>query len=248
MRVADTCPRIVRHAGIAGLVVGLGGIAGVALSAAGYRLGWWQVSGALTISEYAVYAAGVGFLLSATGILASLTRGRRRGLWAATLGLAVSVPVLAMAIGWEYTARTTPPINDISTDTQDTPVFWDMPTPTNYPAQTAATQRAAYPDLAPLKLPVARERAFALALGIVRDRGWDIVAEDKGEGRIEAVATSFLYGFKDEIAIRITPTDAGALIDLRSRSRLGRIDRGVNAKRISVFLRDLEKRAANDRR
>ena len=55
-------------------------------------------------------------------------------------------------------------------------------------------------------------------------------------------ATSFLYGFKDEIAIRVTRTEMGARVDVRSRSRIGRIDRGANARRIRAFLDDLASR------
>ena len=71
----------------------------------------------------------------------------------------------------------TPPINDISTDTADAPVFWDMPNPTDYPgAKTAALQHAAYPDLAPLKLGLTPEQAFAQALLVAQAKGWTIVA------------------------------------------------------------------------
>lgn len=107
--------------------------------------------------------------------------------------------------------RRYPPINDISTDTADPPVFWDMPKPSVYPGgQTAALQRDAYPDLRPLTLALAPERAFDLASAIARDSGWQIVAEKPDEGRIEAVATTLFYGFKDEVAIPVEPAEGGA--------------------------------------
>jgi uncharacterized protein (DUF1499 family) len=119
-----------------------------------------------------------------------------------------------------------------------------MPNPTEYPgAETAVLQRAAYPDLAPLILSIAPERAYALAMALAKDNGWEIVADKPDEGRIEAVERSFLYGFRDEIIIRIAASDGGAHVDLRSRSRLGRIDRGVNAKRIRAFLAALKENA-----
>jgi len=226
-----------------GLLVGLASIGGVALSAFGYRQDWWSVTRALAISEYAAYAAILSFLVSAAAIFHAVSRRRRGALLPATLGLLAALPILAMAAGWEYATRTTPPINDISTDTENPPVFWDTPTPTDYPAGNASAQHAAYPDVAPLEVSLAPADAFTLARALVRDRGWEILAEDESEGRIEAVATSFLYGFKDEVAIRVTEIDTGARIDLRSRSRLGRIDRGANAKRIRTFLADLSKKA-----
>lgn len=148
---------------------------------------------------------------------------------------------MAMAIQWEYAARTYPAINDISTDIEDPPVFWDMPNPTVYPGgETAALQRAAYPDLAPLNLSIAPDRAYALAIALGKGNGWEIVTDEPKEGRIEAVERSLFYGFKDEIVIRIAASDGGTRIDLRSRSRVGRIDRGVNAKRIRGFLSALK--------
>src|SRR3546814_9885117 len=77
-------------------------------------------------------------------------------------------------------------------------------------------------------------------------RGWTIIAEHPGEGRIEAVATTLLYGFEDEVIIRIAPAEAGSVVDLRSRSRIGRGDLGANAARVGSFLEDLKARAEEE--
>jgi uncharacterized protein (DUF1499 family) len=246
MRDAAHKPAGKRLSGFAlsGLVLGAGGLAALAVSGIGYRLGWWQVGTALNISEWAVYAAALGLVVSVIGAIVSWPGAGRRGFLPSLLGIAASLPVAAIAARWEYAARTYPSINDISTDTEDPPVFWDMPNPTEYPgAEAAALQRAAYPDLAPLILSIAPERAYALATALVRDKGWEIVANEPNDGRIEAVDRSFLYGFKDEIIIRIAASAGGARVDVRSRSRIGRIDRGVNAKRIRAFLAALNENA-----
>jgi uncharacterized protein (DUF1499 family) len=118
-----------------------------------------------------------------------------------------------------------------------------MPTPTDCPGrQVAELQRAAYPDIVPLELSVAPAQAYARALALVRERGWTVVASVPEEGRIEATVESRLYGFVDEVAIRVQPRGAASVVDVRSRSRLGRIDRGVNAKRIRALLADLRTR------
>src|SRR3546814_17956526 len=94
-----------------------------------------------------------------------------------------------------------------------------MPGPRGYPSgETAAQQRAAYPGLQPLSLDIAPERAFALARALVEDRGWTIIAEHPGEGRIEAVATTLLYGFEDEVIIRLAPAAAGRVVDQIGRA------------------------------
>jgi uncharacterized protein (DUF1499 family) len=186
----------------------------------------------------------LGLVLSVIGAVLSRPGARRRGFLLSLLGIAASLPVVAIAVQWEYATRTYPPINDISTDTEDPPVFWDMPNPTEYPgAEAAALQRSAYPDLAPLILSIPPDRAYALAMALSRDKGWEIVADEPKDGRIEAVDRSFLYGFKDEIIIRILASDGGARVDVRSRSRIGRIDRGVNAKRVRAYLAALKENA-----
>jgi hypothetical protein len=227
---------------LSGLVLGASGIAAPVASGIGYRLGWWPVGTALNISEWAVYVAALGLVVSVIGAIVSWPGARRRGLLPSFLGIAASLPVVAIAVQWEYAARTYPPINDISTDAEDPPIFWDMPNPTQYPgARTAALQRAAYPDLVPLILRIPADRAYALALALAKEKGWEIVADEPKDGRIEAVDRSFLYGFADEIIIRTAASDGGARVDVRSRSRIGRIDRGVNAKRIRAFLAALKK-------
>jgi len=67
--------------------------------------------------------------------------------------------------------------------------------------------------------------------------GWKIVDAEKGEGRIEATDRTFWFGFTDDIVIRIIPNGAGSRIDVRSASRVGKSDLGVNAKRIRAFMR-----------
>ncbi|MEP5930010.1 MAG: DUF1499 domain-containing protein, partial [Nitratireductor sp.] len=110
------------------------------------------------------------------------------------------------------------------------------------PSRNAEVQRGAYPGAVPLEVARPAKEVFVLALDLVRARGWKVIAEAPDEGRIEAEARSLLYGFVDEVAVRITEMENGARVDMRSRSRLGRIDRGVNARRIEIFLADLKDR------
>ena len=69
--------------------------------------------------------------------------------------------------------------------------------------------------------------------------GWEIVATVPAEGRIEATDTSLLFGFKDDIVIRVAAQGAGSRVDARSVSRVGRSDFGVNAKRIRKYFASL---------
>jgi len=230
---------------LTGLLLSLAAIAAVLLAGIGYRQGWWHFLQGLQIAEWAVYAAGLALLLSLAGAITSRP-GRqpgRRGFVTGLLGVLLALPVLGMALQWEVATRTTPPINDISTDTEDPPVFWDMPNPTEYPGEKfASLQRTSYPDIASLLVKQTPDAVYVQALALVNQRGWAVVASDAAEGRIEAVATSRLFGFADEVAVRISPAEGGARVDMRSRSRLGKIDRGTNAQRIRAYLGDLNQR------
>ena len=65
--------------------------------------------------------------------------------------------------------------------------------------------------------------------------GLEIISVDFEAGRVEAVETSFWFGFKDDIVVRAREAQSGVRIDIRSKSRVGQSDLGVNAKRVSAF-------------
>ena len=97
-------------------------------------------------------------------------------------------------------------------------------------------QRQAYPDLQPLDLPLPPPDAFARVIATMQTMpAWEITAADPRSGLIEAVATSRLFRFQDDIVIRVRPHDGGSRIDMRSKSRDGRGDLGANAARIRTF-------------
>ena len=111
------------------------------------------------------------------------------------------------------------------------------PNKTDYGGEKIASQqREAYPDLQPLMIKVPPPQAFDRALVRVREIGWDLVAADATTGQIEATDTTFWYGFKDDVVIRVRPADGGSRVDVRSLSRVGGGDVGTNAKRIRAYL------------
>jgi uncharacterized protein (DUF1499 family) len=145
---------------------------------------------------------------------------------------------------WQTRARSVPPIHDISTDLQDPPLFVaivplraDASNPVEYAgAETAAQQRQAYPDIRTRRLEVPAAEAFAAAERAARDLGWTIVAAVPEQGRLEASDTTFWFRFTDDIVVRVRPQGSGSLVDVRSKSRVGRGDVGTNAARIRRFL------------
>ena len=106
-------------------------------------------------------------------------------------------------------------------------------------AELARTQSGAYPDLGPHRIDAAPARAFERALQAARAMGWEIVAADAAAGRIEATDTTFWFGFKDDVVVRVEADGSGSRVDVRSVSRVGASDVGTNAKRIRAYLRAL---------
>ena len=94
--------------------------------------------------------------------------------------------------------------------------------------------------MAPANLSIPPDKAFEQALAAARKMGWVIVDANAAEGRIEATDTTFWFGFKDDIVIRVNPSDHGSRVDIRSVSRVGKSDVGMNARRIRKYLKELK--------
>jgi uncharacterized protein (DUF1499 family) len=166
------------------------------------------------------------------------------------LAAALLVGLVVAWIPWNgmRQARSLPPIHDISTDTADPPAFVavlplraDAPNSAEYAGEAIAeAQRAGYPDLAPVALPAPPADAFARALEAARAMGWEIVDADPASGRIEATDTTFWFGFKDDVVVRVRPEGDGSRIDVRSVSRVGGSDVGANAARIRGYIARLQ--------
>ena len=86
-------------------------------------------------------------------------------------------------------------------------------------------------------------KAFNEALHVAKSMpGWTIIACDGDTGHIEASQQSRWSRFTDDIVIRVSSEVAGSRIDMRSTSRQGRSDYGVNAARIRAYIGALRKR------
>ncbi|HLX36292.1 MAG TPA: DUF1499 domain-containing protein, partial [Candidatus Binataceae bacterium] len=65
---------------------------------------------------------------------------------------------------------------------------------------------------------------------------WTITDTDAANHTIEGYATSALFHFNDDFIIQVRPgPDGGSLLEMRSKSRDGIGDFGVNHKRITDF-------------
>lgn len=218
------------------------------LSPIGYRFGWWNVHVALLVLlKWAAIGAGVALVASLAAALLSRPASGRKGFGLALSGLIIGSVVAGLPAWQAAKARSLPLIHDITTDTGNPPRFVALaevrkaaPNGLEYEgATTAREQEQAYPDITPHFSQLPPDRLFARAESVARASGWDIAAMVPAEGRIEATDTSLLYGFKDDVVIRITPTGQGSRLDMRSMSRVGLSDVGVNATRIRKFFERL---------
>ena len=230
---------------LSGLLVAL--IALVMAVAAGFgsRWGWWHFGVGFSVLRWAVYVAIAAVIVSLSGAVLCWRGSVRRGLIMAVVALVISLPVIIVPQLWKHTAHLVPPIHDITTDVVNPPQFVsilalraDAPNSVQYGGDIiAAKQQTAYPDIKPVFVAAAPAIAFDAALHTAKEMGWNIVAKDPSQGRIEATDTTFWFGFTDDVVIRMMPMDSGARLDLRSVSRVGVSDVGTNAARIRNFVK-----------
>lgn len=216
-----------------------------------YRLGIldFQLAMAAFIAGLAV--AALGGVIGAIAFFLTWESGWI-GIGRALAAMAIAALVLAAPAVVIARGMMLPELSDISTDLEDPPQFRALhlarPREANIhrpPTPAEATdQRVGYPGIKPIDLSATPEEAFNAVLALVQKRGWHVLdsAPPRGtvrDGLIEAVATSRIMGYRNEIAIRIRPTAKGARIDVRSASRYGDRDLGSNAERIESLLADL---------
>jgi uncharacterized protein (DUF1499 family) len=140
-----------------------------------------------------------------------------------------------------------PPIHDITTDTDDPPLFdaavqvrLEGTNPLDIKPDSIAAQLEFYPDLASIETSLSQAEAMEKAAEVAAALEWYVYNIDPLIGVVEASYTSAWFGFIDDIVIRVRPagpgSDSGSVIDLRSVSRVGVGDLGANAKRIRAFV------------
>lgn len=214
----------------------------------GTRLELWDFRFGFTLMGWAVY---VGLGAAGLALLFALIPKTRHGNVGVLL-VAIVIGVATAAVPWSLReqARSLPRIHDITSDTHNPPEFIavaplraDAPNPVEYEGEEIARQqREAYPDIQPLETDIYPTIVFDHALATAGNLGWEIVAADADNGRIEATDTTFWFGFKDDVIIRIQGSNGGSRVDVRSKSRVGLSDVGANAARIRRFMDALDER------
>ena len=183
---------------------------------------------------FAIHALGgaVALVAAVWAGIAWARRRQRRELITIVLALPALAAIAMTVVG----VASHPRINDITSDLADPPALADTP---EYPESFKAIVSGSYPDVKTqvVARPAADVFAAVVAIAESRDR-WSITLEDSEAGIVQGVATTAVFRFQDDFTIRVRAVDgdpARAAIDMRSRSRDGKSDLGVNARRIREF-------------
>ncbi len=195
-----------------------------------------------------IVAAIASFAMLAMALL-KLSRGIKSDSTALLVVIVATVLPLSVMGTYVYKAQKSPFIHDISTDMVHAPqlnaaarIRLDNDHSVEYLASDVAPlQQAGYPQLVPLKLAHNAHAVFSAAKRLMQDNGWQLLADNNLQMpfTLEASQTSLLFGFTDDVVVRIQALDEGTLVDMRSMSRVGKSDLGMNAQRIQTFLEKL---------
>jgi uncharacterized protein (DUF1499 family) len=192
------------------------------------------------------YGIGIAALIAIIAALIALVRmvpvlrdqGKTHLLGALVIGLLIPGYLFYLFSG----ARAAPPIHDVTTNLNNPPQFETI-TPRQYEGprlftkvQRRALHEVGYRKLAPLVVEASVQKATQAALEAINSMGMNVAASDTAAGHIEATDTTFWFGFKDDVVVRVEESpEGGSVIDIRSVSRVGIGDVGANAKRIKAI-------------
>ena len=250
LRLLRQLPRLALLLAVVGAVL-------LAAGPLGWRAGLWHFRiGFFYLMPWAAYCGLAAIAVGLLALIIGYRINRARQIAIGVVALAIGAFVAYMPWSYNEMRGVYPSIHDITTDPDNPPEFRAIlplrqaegANPVAYEgAKVGGQQRKAYPDIAPLTLDMPPAQAFARALKTAEQLGWTIVASDpptaSAAGRIEASQRSRWFGFTDDVVVRVAPAGSGTRVDLRSVSRWGRGDFGVNAARVRSFLAALREAA-----
>ncbi len=249
--------RIRRGLIIAAVVLAFAAPTAVLLGAIGSKAGWFSLT--LGFDWLAIrIAPALALIAAALGVLAlvaAVILPPRRGAAAALFAVALGGATFGALAQWRLQAMQAPPVHDVDTDWTspilfspklmvargaDSNAVESNPTvPVSpYTRDTAGQSVAAInartcPGATPVILMVPPAQAFARAKTALGDARLAFVTDDPLHGLLEATATSFWFGFKDDVAVQVRSAGAGARIDLRASSRVGLSDFGRDCRLVT---------------
>lgn len=233
----------------ANLVFAISVLAGLAILVMlfGAGMGLWEpIDGFI---YYRGWYQNIGYVVCGLSVIALIylmtkkhLEGKKKAFISLVIGLAILWPMISSFVGDNMRY---PPIHDITTDTINPPQFItlteDRPGARNTLVyggpEIAAQQIEAFPDIQPIMSALSPDDSYAKALQVGEAMGWEIIGADPVARRFEGTARTPVFRFVDDTVVVVSAApNGGSRIDVRSVSRVGRGDIGVNAKRIREFI------------
>lgn len=202
-----------------------------------------SVSGVLAI--FALLCAAKGL----RNLWVNGDKGGARSFWGSFLACVVLLPLCFVGSLWYGS----PELYDLTTDFETPPQF-PSTMPTRLPRMNPLSvdvgsdmlgQMSAYPDVMGRRYPAAPDRVAQGVENTLKAFGWtrisrDIPLPEQNAIRFAATAHSSLLGLKSDVVIRLLDEGETTYVDMRSLSRYGKRDMGLNAAFITEFLSALE--------
>jgi hypothetical protein len=240
------------------LAAGVGALFWGLVSAVGTGWGYWEYTSGLK-GVAGAFLLGLGALLLGAvqgwRVRNAVNPPPRARRW---VGMVIALAYVAWVGTFLMAALTVPAIHDVSTDLADPPAFQTLALRAdnldNVPGaddkdmkgltplqRWAVLHQKAYGDIRSVRSNEPVPMVIAKAERLAKARGWDVAVSLPEEGRFEATETSAFFQFKDDVVLRVRPSETGegSIVDMRSVSRVGVSDLGMNAKRVRAFLADL---------
>lgn len=223
-------------------------IVALPVGALGTKFGVWPLTVGFMLLSIGVVLATIVFFVGIVGAVYANIKKLGNDRRSCLIGVAISVVVLGLMGNQFIAASAVPSIHNISTDTEDPPQFEQLvavreaeeANSLDYDsAELAPLQRKAYPFVKTLVTPTQASQMFDRTVAVLEELGMEIVQSDASRGHIEATDATFWFGFKDDVVVRIRREGDGAIVDIRSVSRVGQSDLGKNAERIGQILAKL---------
>ena len=207
-----------------------------------YQYAGVSLGTAFTSLRFGVYVGGAAIIL----IILQVLLNRKNVNWGSTLVCAIlALIAVGMPVSMMSKASAVPPIHDITTDVTNPPEFVAIaplregaPNSVAYEGGDVTKQQIeAYPEIQLLPQPV--NEVYMAAEKAIEALGWERVSDGALPNTLEATDTTTWFGFKDDVVIRLTAKSDDTLVDVRSKSRVGKSDLGKNAERIETFMAEL---------
>ncbi len=102
-----------------------------------------------------------------------------------------------------------------------------------------------YVELHPHSYPQEQALLFNSVVNVIKQLGWEIIQEDSKALTLHAVVTTPLFKFKDDVYINIRNKENERIVNVRSKSRMGKGDLGTNTRHVLDFYSHLNQTVFN---